>query len=283
MLRGCWKRAFRRKAAIRYRLEEGLPAMMADVSQLTQILMNLVANASDAIGGESGAITVTTEAIHCSREYLEETYAGTDLREGNCVALEVSDTGCGMDTATQLRIFDPFFTTKFAGRGLGLAAVLGIVRGHGGALRVHSEPGKGSSFKLLFPITEAEIASRPEIGPGVAEFLMDGVLLLVDDNPIVQNVAGRTLERMGFTVVTCNDGQEAVDYYREHVGEIKCVLLDLTMPRMGGEEAFREILRIDPQATVSVTRTPPPTRMMRLASFLRRISNVSSVGLSPVS
>ncbi len=239
-----------KKSVLRYRLKENIPAVMADSSQLTQILMNLVTNASDAIGGDSGAITVQTDVGECTEEYLKDTVAGSSVQAGTYVALEVSDTGCGMDAPTRQRIFDPFFTTKFAGRGLGLAAVMGIIRGHKGALRVYSEAGKGSSFKLLFPASDVEAVSRGRDEVPVEEFLMEGNIMLVDDDSIVRNVAGKTLERMGFTVVTCNDGQEAVDYFRMHADEVDCILLDLTMPRMGGEEAFHEILQIDPEAKV---------------------------------
>jgi PAS domain S-box-containing protein len=239
-----------KKVLLRYQLAEGLPPIVADAAQLTQILMNLVSNASDAIGEESGTVTVTTDSMHCTRDYLQTTYADTELKEGLCVTLEVSDSGGGMEDETRQRIFDPFFTTKFAGRGLGLAAVLGIVRSHNGAIRVYSEPGKGSSFKLLFPASDESAQRRSGRTVTASGLCTDGTLLLVDDDETVLGVTRRALERIGFNVATCSDGVEAVDYYRENAAEITCTILDLTMPRMGGEQAFREIRRIDPEAKV---------------------------------
>jgi len=151
-----------KKVQLLLHLKEELPAVVADASQLTQIMMNLVANASEACEDDNGVVSVTTNTMHCSEEYIHDTYTDSNLRAGPCVSLEVSDTGCGMDEETIERMFDPFFTTKFAGRGLGLAAVLGIVRGHGGAIRVYSEPGRGSTFKILFPASEEEVAAASE-------------------------------------------------------------------------------------------------------------------------
>ncbi|MEQ2006185.1 MAG: PAS domain S-box protein, partial [Limisphaerales bacterium] len=141
-----------KKAVLKFDLDAGLPPVLADASQLRQIVMNLVINASEAIGDRSGVIALSTGLVRADRRYLADTHLAGNLPEGDYVFLEVSDTGCGMTPELRARIFEPFFTTKFAGRGLGLAAVLGIVRGHRGALRVYSEPGKGSSFKLLLPI-----------------------------------------------------------------------------------------------------------------------------------
>jgi signal transduction histidine kinase len=142
-----------KNVALRYYRTNELPAVEADATQLRQIVMNLVVNAAEAIGAEAGIISITTGLQRADQAYLAEVYAAPDLPEGWYVALEVADTGQGMDATTRARIFDPFFTTKFTGRGLGLAAVLGIVRGHKGALNVYSEPGHGSTFKILLPIS----------------------------------------------------------------------------------------------------------------------------------
>lgn len=213
--------------------------------------MNLVMNGSEAIGEKSGVITVSTGARLCDAAYLRETFLNESLPEGLYVSLEVSDTGCGMDRETQARIFEPFFTTKFTGRGLGMSAVLGIVRGHNGALRVYSEPGKGTTFRLLFPASLQEEEESPSGGgPSVSEWCGSGTVLLVDDEETILRVGQLMLERLGFSVITAGDGREAVEIYRTRGKDLALVLLDLTMPRMNGEEAFRELRRIDPNVRV---------------------------------
>jgi CheY-like chemotaxis protein len=157
-----------------------------------------------------------------------------------------------MDAETRTRIFDPFFTTKFAGRGLGLAAVLGIVRGHRGALKVESERGRGTTFRIMFP-AGAKAAVPAETGANTPPWRGTGTILLVDDEEPVRNVAGRMLERLGFAVIRAGDGREAVDLFRAHAPDVVCVLLDLAMPRMDGEETFRELRRIQPDVRVVLT------------------------------
>ncbi len=219
------------------------PAIIkADVVQIRQVVMNLVTNAAEAIGTRSGVITVATGAMNCDRAYLLNTFGSEDLQPGDYVYLEVSDTGCGMDEATLARIFDPFFSTKFAGRGLGLAATLGIVRGHKGAIRVYSEPGRGTTFKLLFPATDASLGIKPP--ERTADEEVTGTVLVVDDEEWVRAVARRVLERVGFRVMTASDGLEGVRVYRENVDEVDVVLLDMTMPHLNGEETFREMRRV---------------------------------------
>lgn len=211
--------------------------------------MNLVVNASDAIGEAEGVISITTRVIEASRELLETTYLAPNLRPGRYVAIEVADTGSGMDAETLSRIFDPFFTTKFTGRGLGLAAVLGIVRGHRGAIRVESEPGRGTTFHLLFPAARGDAAMAP---PAAARLPWrgSGTVLLVDDEPSVRAVTARALRSFGFDVLEAADGIEGVETFAANHERIVCTLLDITMPRMGGEEALHAIRRIDPGARV---------------------------------
>jgi signal transduction histidine kinase len=145
------KSSLSKKAILNLNLKEPLPTLRGDPSQIRQVVMNLVINASEAIGDRSGVVTISTGVMECSREYLCDVYLDERLTEGAYVWLQIADTGCGMDAETQRRIFEPFFTTKFTGRGLGLSAVLGIVRGHRGTLKVYSKPGKGTTFKVLFP------------------------------------------------------------------------------------------------------------------------------------
>nr|WP_306672075.1 response regulator [Geothrix sp. SG10] len=231
------------------RLQKGLPAVSADASQIQQVIMNLVINAAEAIGEASGSITLTTGAQRVNEVAAQTMLVGQDVVPGIYVYLEVADTGCGMDQDTLSRIFEPFFTTKFTGRGLGLSAIMGIVRGHKGALRVYSEPGHGTTFKVLLPAlgmgTEGEAAQMEE-----SQWTGSGLVLVVDDDETVRAVARQTLEMKGFQVLEAQDGQEAVDLVRARGSAIGVVLLDMTMPRMGGEEAFREMRLLQPDLRV---------------------------------
>ena len=234
-----------KKAVVRYRLGENLPAIEADVAQIRQVVMNLITNASDAIGEKSGVISITTDVMECDRAYLAKSYLRENLPEGMYAYVEVADTGCGMDKETQQKIFDPFFSTKFTGRGLGLAAVLGIIRGHKGAIRVYSEPGRGTTFKVLFPVTDQPADPLEKETGRDKDWRGSGTMLLVDDEDTIRILGKCMLERLGFSVLTAEDGRQAVETYRQHAGEITAVILDLSMPHMDGEEAVREQRRID--------------------------------------
>jgi signal transduction histidine kinase/CheY-like chemotaxis protein len=237
-----------KKASLSLELMSDLPVIKADVTQMRQILMNLVINASEAMGDRAGRITVRTGLLQADREYLDTTHFAPDLPEGTYVTLEVTDTGCGMDLETQARIFDPFFSTKFTGRGLGLAAALGIVRGHKGALKVYSELGRGSTLKLLLPAVEGKCA--PEQPQEATSLSGKGSVLVVDDETAVRNVTAHLLRSFGFDVITAADGREAIEIFRTQGPALRLVLLDLTMPNMDGEETFREMRLLDPQARV---------------------------------
>ncbi|HEX3774128.1 MAG TPA: ATP-binding protein, partial [Polyangiaceae bacterium] len=220
-----------KNATLRLDLRQALPLMEADATQIRQVVMNLVLNAAEALGERSGVISIATGALHAEEEYLRGTFLAPELSAGQYVFLEVSDNGCGMGSDTQSKIFDPFFSTKFTGRGLGLCAVLGIVRGHKGAIKVYSELGRGTTFKLLFPacaVPAREDSPRP---PVVAR---RGTVLVVDDEDVVRNVAARILGSFGFDVILAHDGREGVARFRERHAEISVVLMDLTMPAMDG-------------------------------------------------
>ncbi|MBI1387514.1 MAG: response regulator, partial [bacterium] len=225
----------------------------ADATQIRQIIMNLITNASEAIGEKSGVVCITTGVQTCDRDYLNQTFMGEEMTEGDYVNIEISDNGCGMSEETMHKMFDPFFTTKFTGRGLGMAAVQGIVRGHRGGIKVYSELGKGTTIKLLFPAVEAAAAKKHENSNANGGAPLTGCVLVVDDEESLRNVGSNMLKALGFTVLTANDGEEAIGVLQEHKGEITCVLLDLTMPRMDGEETFRELRRIHKEIPVIMT------------------------------
>jgi PAS domain S-box-containing protein len=239
-----------KKATLELQLAIEPTPVMADATQLQQILMNLVINASEAVGDREGIIRVKTAVTQVDREYLRQAAATTDISEGPCVLLEVSDNGCGMNAETQARVFDPFFTTKFTGRGLGLAAVLGIVRGHRGAVILRSEPGVGTTFRLLLPKAEGPIEASAKVGPKLDGWRGSGRLLLVDDEEEVRNTTALMLEQIGFSLDHVPDGRAGLEKFREAPDRYRAVLLDLTMPHLDGVEAFREIRRLRPEARV---------------------------------
>jgi PAS domain S-box-containing protein len=264
-----------KRAMIDYRFGRNLPLMRGDPSQLRQLILNLVTNASEAIGEGSGVIFLSTGVVHCDQAYLEGCDVSTARSEGVYVFLDVSDTGCGMDEETRRRVFDPFFSTKFTGRGLGLAAVLGIVRGHGGGVRIESEIGRGTTIRVLLPALEAEQAPRRATETGYAgepRSEIAGTVLLVDDEDSVRALGRRMLERLGFEVITAGDGEQAVATFKRRRGEISCVVLDLTMPRMDGETALEEIRRIDERVPVVMSSGYDETKLAERLGHGRSVS-----------
>jgi len=241
-----------KKAQLRFVLAPQLPPVMADTTQMRQIVMNLVINASEALGDQTGEITVSTGVVDATREILDESSSSGGLPEGPYVTMEVRDTGCGMTPEVRSRIFDPFFTTKFTGRGLGLAAVLGIVRGHKGALRVQSEAGQGTSFQVLFPAVEGISETPAEVPVEAAEWTGKGRVLVADDEEAVRMTAAMMLEYLGFQVLQASDGDAAVKALSTAAsdGGVVLVLLDLMMPRMDGRETFAEVMRLHPGVPV---------------------------------
>lgn len=239
-----------KRITLRYDFADPLSAVEADAAQLRQVVMNLITNASDAIGDYPGTITLRTGQRRLTTSDLSRTLLDDELPEGEYVFVDVTDTGCGMDAETVQRVFDPFFTTKFAGRGLGLAAVLGIVRGHRGAIRVRSSPEKGTSFKVYFPASAkpAEAVDRQASPPPIRK--RDGMILVIDDEEIVRDITKRMLEKVGFDVLTSPDGRSGIELFESRADEILLVLLDITMPGMSGEETFSELRRIRPDSRV---------------------------------
>jgi len=234
-----------KKAVMHLSLTDKLPLFEGDATQIRQTIMNLVINASEAIGDENGAIAITTGFMDCDQAYLSEIWVYDKLEKGAYVYFEVTDNGCGMDRDTLAKIFDPFFTTKFTGRGLGMAAVLGIVRGHHGAITVYSELGKGTSFKVFLParlnIPEISLPEPTPIKPAMGS----GTILLVDDEVMILTLGKEMLQKLGYCVLTAENGVVAVEIFNAHKEEIVCVILDLTMPCLDGEQTFLKLQSID--------------------------------------
>lgn len=233
-----------KQAVLRFNLQSALPLIEVDATQIRQVIMNLVINASEAIGAKSGVISISTGLTRVDRAYLGGTILAPELPPGTYVFIEVSDNGCGMSAETQAKIFDPFFTTKFTGRGLGLAAVLGIVRGHRGALKVYSEVGRGTTFKLLFPCAEgsAETNAIEHVDPVLWQG--HGTALVVDDEETVRSMAALMLRKLGFNVALAADGREAVEIFSANPKTFTLVLMDLTMPHLDGKAAFASLRRV---------------------------------------
>lgn len=238
------------KAAVHLELEAAL--IDADASQIRQVVMNLLTNASDALEGNPGEITIRTGMRRATGADLASPHVPAELPEGEYSFISVRDSGVGMDSETIGRVFDPFFSTKFTGRGLGMAAVLGIVRSHRGTIQVESAPGDGSTFVVLLPTARAapaaELSTRRKSGG--QEAVGHGVILVVDDEASVRSVLSRVLERAGYTVLTASGGQEALIIFAREVERISAVVLDLTMPRLDGREVLRLLRRLSPDVRV---------------------------------
>jgi len=242
-----------KKVRLTYDLSTDLPGIEADATQVRQVILNLITNAAEACGDEEGVVSIATGVRHCDPADLHGKGFLEEVPEGDYVFLEVRDTGCGMDEEARARLFEPFFTTKFTGRGLGLSAVLGIVRGHEGTIRVETEPGRGTAMTVLFPATEDHVDTVAAAPARDEEWKASGTVLLVDDEAMVRDVAREMLRELGVTVVVAEDGVEAVDIYRERADQIDLVILDMNMPRMSGDEAFREIRRIREDARIVIS------------------------------
>ena len=221
----------------------------ADATQIRQILMNLILNAGDALGAAGGEIVVATGRRYFDRALLSSARVGDQLPAGEYVFLEVRDTGCGMTPETLTKIFDPFFTTKFTGRGLGLAAVLGIVRAHSGALHVRSEVGVGTTFTLILP-AGPETPPTPRSTPSATPWQQKGRVLVIDDEAPVREIAAQLIATFGFNVTTASNGREGVERFQEDPRSFDLVFLDLTMPGFDGEETLAALRKLYPEVRV---------------------------------
>jgi len=233
-----------KNVVLKYHLTDHLPPIDADVAQIQQVVLNLITNASEAIEGKSGVISMSTGVIQVNADYLNGCVGSEQLQPGRYISLEVSDTGCGMDMQIQKKIFDPFFTTKFTGRGLGMSAMLGIVKGHQGALRIYSEPGEGTTIKVVFPVSAESAAQLDQPVDTSIRQRFCGSALVIDDEETVREVASVMLEDIGFEVMTACDGVQGVEVFRQYQHELGLVILDMTMPNMGGEACFSQLKSI---------------------------------------
>lgn len=255
------KASISKTITLNLQMNRALPPMTADPGQVQQIVMNLIVNASEAIGENAGVVTITTGLMDCDEACLEQSRLKEKAGPGRYVYLEVKDTGCGMDERTKEKLFDPFFSTKFTGRGLGMSAVLGIVKGHRGAIMIESEPGEGTSIRVMFPASDAQ--SRPadpgKISPHALEAETvqtqpaSGTVLVVDDEEMVLELCSTMVERLGFSALTASDGREALAVFRRHCDKIVCVILDLTMPRMDGMAAFEALKNLKSDVRVIIS------------------------------
>lgn len=237
-------------AILKYAEVAEIEPVLADASQLRQVLMNVVTNALEATEESGTTVTVRTRSLLLGANEVEDASLGIELQPGRYVSLEVEDDGHGMDASTRARIFDPFFTTRFTGRGLGLAAVLGIVRSHKGAVRVRSAAGEGTTFEILLPVASGTPTPKAASRESIASYRGVGTVLVVDDEVVVRNVVKRTLERAGFEVILAADGIEGVELFAKHKDIVRLIFLDVTMPRMTGEEAFEQIRKLSPSVRV---------------------------------
>jgi CheY-like chemotaxis protein len=230
-------------------VQRGLPTIEGDEAQIRQVVASLITNAVEALGDEPGTVTVSTGTVDADAAYLRAFKPADELVEGRFAFVEVADTGRGIGPEAQSRIFEPFFTTKFTGRGLGLAALLGIVRGHGGGVRVQSDVGSGAVFTAIFPLAAATRPDSPPPDQG-ERVTSGGIVLVADDDRIVREVTAQMIERAGFNVVTTTNGDEALEIFRRRSSEVLAVVLDLVMPGRSGEDVLAEIHGVRPDVPV---------------------------------
>jgi CheY-like chemotaxis protein/anti-sigma regulatory factor (Ser/Thr protein kinase) len=249
--------AMPRKSECHIEVPPDLPAIRADKTQIRQLFMNLVTNSGEAMEENPGTVDVSLELVETHEGEPASVYTGQALKPGSYIQICVSDTGCGMDEETLKNLFDPFFSTKFQGRGLGMAAVLGIVRSYEGDVQVESEIGKGTKVTVRLPAEDHVVDENPVSNHNFEEEFVEnapeGIILLVDDEFVVRQVGTGMLERLGFDVVTAEDGLEGVNKFKELNERVLFVILDMTMPKMDGEEALRAMRAVRPEVPILIS------------------------------
>jgi CheY-like chemotaxis protein len=275
-LSGILRASVSAKIALHLKLDPNLPPVEADSRQLQQVLMNLTRNAAEAIEDNAGTIEIGTGVRALDEHYIRDELGQWEVQPGEYVYLEVRDTGCGMDDAVKAKIFDPFFTTKFLGRGLGLAAVAGIARGHGAAIKVSSAPGRGSSFLVLFrPSGRPAIARQPERGTA-GDLAGTGAILFVDDEPLLRQLGKEALEPYGYEVLAAGSGPDAIEIFKKESSRVSLIVLDLDMPGMDGREVLATLREIRPEIAVIVSSGHSQAEVLdllagtRISTFLQK-------------
>lgn len=273
-----------KKATLEISLPASLPFIEADPTQIDQVLINLIINASEALENKNGTIRLSLDAQYCSKEYLSKLILGKDLPEGEYVCLRVSDTGRGISPDALERIFEPFFSTKNAGRGLGLSVMMGIVKSHRGALDVKSALGEGTVFSIFLPVADKPVKKTKKTSrKSKSDWKGTGTVLLADDENTVLEMCREMLQLLGFDVLTALDGKEAVELYKKNQEKISCVILDLTMPNMDGEEAFDEIKKINSKVKILISSGYGERQILQrfnsksLAAFIQKPYNLEGL------
>jgi CheY-like chemotaxis protein len=238
---------------LRYDLGSPAPHIMGDIGQIQQVIMNLIINAGEAMGSNPGYITIRTDRIEVNQDNYEYSkYTAAPITAGRYATLQVIDNGSGISEETLARIFDPFFTTKFAGRGLGLAAVLGIIKGHKGGLRIDSEAGKGTKFEIVLPLIEASKISAYTQKNEIAVNGEGKTILVIDDETTILEFVDEVLSGANFKVISAVDPMKGIEIYRQHHQTISLVILDYSMPHMDGLAAFHELVNINKEVRVLI-------------------------------
>lgn len=244
--------AIKKNVSIELDLSRDIPEITGDNSQIQQVVMNLIINAAEAIGDANGCVRVTLKHAAVPPEGTDTDFFGATIPAGRYACLEVNDTGCGMDEEIQQRIFEPFYTTKFAGRGLGMSAILGIIKSHNAALKLSSTPGVGTSFKIYFPLPDTPLLLETLPQDRVNRGQGSGTVLLVDDEEALRTIGIALLSAMGFSVVVAANGREALEIFTRGENIFNLVLLDLIMPVMDGIETYHELRKLSPYVPVVI-------------------------------
>ncbi len=248
------KTTIQKNVVIKGELDTDIPFIMGDASQIRQVVMNLVINAAEAIGDAEGTIDVKLVKAELKAKHTEKDHLGLIIPAGHYILFEVTDNGCGMDEETSRRIFEPFYTTKFTGRGLGMSAVLGIIKAHNGALQLESHPGQGATFKVYLPVqfskSESEEAQQKAAS---APWHGSGTILLAEDEEQVKSIAIILLKELGFTVLDAENGKEALELYQQNAADISLVITDMGMPVMNGYELFCKLKQLDPHLPIIIS------------------------------